>query len=611
MCGIIGVIGERNATSILVEGLKRLEYRGYDSAGIAVLRGDHLQLARVKGKLARLEEYLAESPCTGWVGIGHTRWATHGPPTQENAHPHTSARVAVVHNGIIENYQALRQALQEEGVCFQSATDTEVVPHLIERELKRGLKGAEAVRAAVRQLEGAFALGILICGESDRLFAVRRGSPLLIGLGEGENFLASDAAPLVPYTRRMIFLQDNDMAVLRREGVEITNLLGEVVQRPVKHSQVSAALTDKWPYRHYMQKEIFEQPTVLGETLKGLIDASGHCVCLDTALERIDLSAVRAVNVVACGTSWHAGLVGRYWIERLAQVPVNVDIASEYRYREPPVIPGSLMLVISQSGETADTLAALRFAQRTGQPVLAIVNVPESTIAREADGVLYTQAGPEIGVASTKAFTTQLLALAALSVAFGRARGVVNAAQEAQMVEELLRLPAQLEQVLAQDEAIQAMARLCMHAPGFLFLGRGTCFPVALEGALKLKEITYIHAEGYAAGEMKHGPIALIDEQLPVVVLAPRGPLFEKVVSNLEEARARGGRLLVITTATEGMAGEEKMAAEAVLTIAPCGEFATPILYVVPLQLLAYHIAVLKGTDVDQPRNLAKSVTVE
>ena len=608
MCGIIGVIGERNATPILVEGLKRLEYRGYDSAGIAVLQGETLQLARVKGKLIQLETYLAKSPCTGYVGIGHTRWATHGPPTQENAHPHRSAQVAVVHNGIIENYKNLRNMLQETGVVFQSVTDTEVVPHLIEQALQQGMEVETAVRAAVAQLEGAFALGILIRGAEDLLIAVRRGSPLLIGLGEGENFIASDAAPLVPYTRRMLFLQDNDVAFLRRDGVVVTDLAGQVVQRPVKHSQVSGAFTDKWPYRHYMQKEIFEQPTVLGETLKGLMDASNHSVQLDVTLGGVDLALVRGVNVVACGTSWHAGLVGRYWIEQLAQVPVSVDIASEYRYREPPTLPGSITMVISQSGETADTLAALRFAQSTGQRVLAIVNVPESTIAREADGVLYTQAGTEIGVASTKAFTCQLMVLACFALALGKAQGQISMAQEGQWVDELLGIPAMMKAVLNQDAAILAMARLCMHAPGFLFLGRGTTYPVALEGALKLKEITYIHAEGYAAGEMKHGPIALIDEQLPVVVIAPQGPLFEKVMSNLEETRARGGRLLVLTTT---VAGERPLSAEAVVEIAPCGLFATPILYVAPLQLLAYHIAVLKGTDVDQPRNLAKSVTVE
>ncbi|WP_130471376.1 glutamine--fructose-6-phosphate transaminase (isomerizing) [Candidatus Magnetaquicoccus inordinatus] len=606
MCGIIGVIGERNATSLLVEGLKRLEYRGYDSAGIAVLQDSHLQLARVKGKLIRLEEYLADSPCSGPIGIGHTRWATHGPPTQENAHPHTSARVAVVHNGIIENYQHLRQQLQEEGVHFQSATDTEVVPHLIERALKQGLSAADAVRAAVRQLEGAFALGILIRGE-ECLFAVRRGSPLLVGVGDGENFIASDASPLVPYTRKMIFLQDNDVVLLSRETVIITDLQGTVQNRPIKYSQVSAAFTDKWPYRHYMQKEIFEQPTVLGETLKGLIDAVQRTVCLEDTLAHINPSAVQAINIVACGTSWHAGLVARYWLEQLAHIPVNVDIASEYRYREPPTLPGVLVIVISQSGETADTLAALRYAQQQGQPVLAVVNVPESTIAREADGVLYTQAGPEIGVASTKAFTTQLLALACLTVAFAKERRQIDSKQEAQWVEELLHIPALMEQVLLQDDAILAIARRWMHAPGFLFLGRGTTFPVALEGALKLKEITYIHAEGYAAGEMKHGPIALIDEHLPVVVLAPRGILFDKVISNLQEAKARGGRLLLLTTVGTDPVAE----AEVILNIPPSGLFATPIVYVAPLQLLAYHIAVLKGTDVDQPRNLAKSVTVE
>ncbi|MBF0096117.1 MAG: glutamine--fructose-6-phosphate transaminase (isomerizing) [Magnetococcales bacterium] len=606
MCGIIGVIGERNATPILVEGLKRLEYRGYDSAGIAVIDGTHLQLARVKGKLLRLEEHLASAPCTGFIGIGHTRWATHGPPTEENAHPHTSDRVAVVHNGIIENYQHLRQRLQDSGVVFRSATDSEVVPHLIEQALQAGLGAADAVRRAVSQLEGAFALGIVIRGENS-LFAVRRGSPLLVGVGDGEKFIASDASPLVPYTRRMIFLQDNDVVILQRDSVTVTDLHGQLQQRAIKYSQVSAALTDKWPYRHYMQKEIFEQPTVLGETLKGLIDTVQRTVQLQHHLGQIDLGAVQAINIVACGTSWHAGLVARYWIEQLAHLPVNVDIASEYRYREPPSLPGTLVVVISQSGETADTLAALRFARQMGHPVLAVVNVPESTIAREADGVLYTQAGPEIGVASTKAFTTQLIALATLALALAKGRGRLGTRQEAELVDELLHIPTLIEQVLQQDDAILGIARRWMHAPGFLFLGRGTTFPVALEGALKLKEITYIHAEGYAAGEMKHGPIALIDEHLPVVVLAPRGTLFEKVISNLEEARARGGRLLLITTASDG----EVPVAESVLTMPSSGLFATPILYVAPLQLLAYHIAVLKGTDVDQPRNLAKSVTVE
>ncbi|GAB0058854.1 Glutamine---fructose-6-phosphate transaminase [Candidatus Magnetaquicoccaceae bacterium FCR-1] len=610
MCGIIGVIGERNATPILVEGLKRLEYRGYDSAGIAVITRDgSIGITRSKGKLVNLENRLAESPCTGLVGIGHTRWATHGPPTEKNAHPHQSRRCAVVHNGIIENYQELRRELTGQGVTFASDTDTEVIPYLIDRELDRGAEPAEAVRAAIRLLQGAYALGILIQG-ADLLIAVRRGSPLILGIGEGENFIASDATPLVPYTRRMVYLNDDDLAVLTRTNVRITDLRGHAVERAVKISQVSADLTDKWPYRHFMQKEIHEQPTALGETLKGLIRASDLSVDLHDLQGEVDFSQVKAVNIIACGTSYHAGMVGSYWIEQLARLPVSVNIASEFRYREPPSLPDALTVVISQSGETADTLAALRFCRAQGQKVLGIVNVPESTIAREADGVLHTQAGPEIGVASTKAFTTQLMVLACLSLALARAHGRLTREVERASVEELMRVPARLEQVLLQDGVLQRIAGRFMNARGFLFMGRGTCFPIALEGALKLKEISYIHAEGYAAGEMKHGPIALIDEQLPVVAVAPRDPLFDKVVSNLEEARARGGRLVVITS---GGHGEEKLpfAADHVIAMPACGMFAAPILYVVPLQLLAYHIAVLKGTDVDQPRNLAKSVTVE
>ncbi|MBF0627471.1 MAG: glutamine--fructose-6-phosphate transaminase (isomerizing) [Magnetococcales bacterium] len=609
MCGIIGVIGERNVTPILVEGLKRLEYRGYDSAGIAVLTRDHaIQITRSKGKLIHLENRLAEIPCTGLVGIGHTRWATHGPPTEQNAHPHLSRRCAVVHNGIIENYQELRRELTALGVVFSSDTDTEVIPHLIDQELDRGLEPAEAVRAAIRRLHGAYALGILIL-ESDLLIAVRRGSPLILGLGEGENFIASDATPLVPYTRRMVYLNDDDLAVLTRTGVQITDLHGRPVQRAVKISQVSADLTDKWPYRHFMQKEIFEQPTALGATLKGLIHAAERQIDLQEIADHVDLTAVQAVNIIACGTSYHSGMVAGYWIEQLARVPVSVHIASEFRYREPPSLPGAITVVISQSGETADTLAALRFCRSQGQKVLAIVNVPESTIAREADGVLYTQAGPEIGVASTKAFTTQLMVLACFSLGLARAKGRLALEQEQQWVEELTRIPARLEQVLLLDETLQRIATRFMNAKGFLFMGRGTCYPIALEGALKLKEISYIHAEGYAAGEMKHGPIALIDAHLPVVAVAPRDPLFEKLVSNLEEARARGGRLIVVTSA--GGVGETPLLADHVVSMPECGMFAAPILYVVPLQLLAYHIAVLKGTDVDQPRNLAKSVTVE
>ncbi|MBF0453344.1 MAG: glutamine--fructose-6-phosphate transaminase (isomerizing) [Magnetococcales bacterium] len=609
MCGIIGVIGERNATPILLEGLKRLEYRGYDSAGVAVNHKGEIHCNRAEGKLINLENRLKERPLIGFSGIGHTRWATHGAPIEINAHPHRSAKVAVVHNGIIENYSELRQRLMADGVVFLSDTDTEVIPHLIERELALGREPELAIRLAVGYLEGAFALGILIQGVEDKLFAVRRGSPLILGLGEGENFIASDATPLVPYTRSMLYLDDDDVAILSRDGVRVTDLEGNPVERVIKQSKVSSDLSEKGSYRHFMQKEIFEQPFVLGETLKALLKPMDNRVDLPDLTSAIDLSQVTAVNIIACGTSWHAGMVGRYWIESLSAIPVGVDIASEYRYREPPIIPGTVTVVISQSGETADTLAALRYAKSQGQKVIAIVNVPESTISREADAVLYTRAGPEIGVASTKAFTTQLMVLAALAICIGRQRQHISLEQEQGYVQQLLQVPDLMERVLDNDAEIFEISRKLMHANGFLFLGRGSCFPIALEGALKLKEISYIHAEGYAAGEMKHGPIALIDEDLPVVVVAPRDPLFEKVVSNLEEARARGGRLVVITTdqASEGMVCQ----ADDVISMVACGDLIAPILYVAPLQLLAYHIAVLKGTDVDQPRNLAKSVTVE
>ncbi|MBF0414642.1 MAG: glutamine--fructose-6-phosphate transaminase (isomerizing) [Magnetococcales bacterium] len=610
MCGIIGIIGERNATPVLLEGLRRLEYRGYDSAGVAVGHDGRIDIRRSEGKLLNLENLIKLKPLTGFLGIGHTRWATHGAPTETNAHPHRSERVVVVHNGIIENYRSLRKELSSEGVVFHSDTDTEVIPHLVERELKKGLSPQDAARQAIRFLEGAFALGILIEGVEDRMFAARRGSPLIIGLGEGEHFLASDAQPLVPYTRRMIFLEDDDFVTIGRKEVEITDLSGQPLARPVKHSRVNADTADKWPYRHYMQKEIFEQPSVLGETLKGLIHPYQRTVDVATLVERIDLSQITFLSIVACGTSLHAGMVARYWIEKLAKIPVGVEIASEYRYREPPNLPGSMMVVISQSGETADTIAAMRYGKQVGQKVLGIVNVPESTIARESDGVLYTQAGPEIGVASTKAFTTQLLVLACLAIACGRANGRLSREREKELVEELMQIPALMEHVLVRDRDIQLLAQKLMYAQGFLFLGRGSCYPIALEGALKLKEISYIHAEGYAAGEMKHGPIALIDEELPVVVVAPQDHLFEKVVSNLEEARARGGRLVVITQGhPEEQRHEDRV--DDLIPMGPCGEMTAPILYVVPLQLLAYHIAVLKGTDVDQPRNLAKSVTVE
>ncbi|MBF0310775.1 MAG: glutamine--fructose-6-phosphate transaminase (isomerizing) [Magnetococcales bacterium] len=611
MCGIIGVISERNVTPMLVEGLKRLEYRGYDSAGVVVIHDQAFGMERATGKLIHLENRLSgrPTPLVGFVGIGHTRWATHGAPSEHNAHPHCSEDVAVVHNGIIENYLALREELQARGVVFASETDTEVIPHLITLELRRGLDPVAAVQAAASRLQGAFALGVLVRSAPNMLIALRRGSPLILGLGDGENFIASDATPLVPYTRRMVYLNDNDMAVLTREGVTLTDLEGRPVHRSIKVSQLSSEYTEKWPYRHFMQKEIFEQPTAIGETLKSVIHAARRQVGLEDIAAKLAFDQVGAITIVACGTSWHAGMVAKYWIEQLARLPVAVDIASEFRYREPPLLPKTLMVVISQSGETADTLAALRYAQGQGQRVLGIVNVPESTIAREADSVLYTQAGPEIGVASTKAFTTQLIVLASLALALGRSQGHLTADREAELVGQLLHLPVRVEEVLTQDETIARIARELMHANGFLFLGRGSCFPIALEGALKLKEISYIHAEGYAAGEMKHGPIALIDEELPVVVVGPRDGLFDKLASNVEEVKARGGRVVVLTTEQQGAGQSCK--ADFRIPMADCGDFVAPILYVIPLQLLAYHIAVLKGTDVDQPRNLAKSVTVE
>ncbi|MBF0177655.1 MAG: glutamine--fructose-6-phosphate transaminase (isomerizing) [Magnetococcales bacterium] len=608
MCGIIGVIGERNVTPLLMEGLKRLEYRGYDSAGVAVVYKEAIDVRRAVGKLSNLGQQLAANPLIGFIGIGHTRWATHGPPTELNAHPHRSSRVVVVHNGIIENYLELRQELTLQGIRLLSDTDTEIVPHLIQQQLDQGVDPITAVRQVCKRLLGAFALGILFLDHPDMLVATRRSSPLILGLGQGENFIASDATPLVPYTRSMIYLNDNDVAILQRERVRIIDLDGEPVERAVKQSLVSAEITEKWPYRHFMQKEIFEQPTAIAQTLKEFLNPLELRIADFPAYP--DLTKVRFVNVVACGTSYHAGLVAKYWIEGLAGIPVGVDVASEFRYRQPPLAEMGLTVVISQSGETADTLACLRHVKAAGQPVLAIVNVPESSIAREADAVLYTRAGPEIGVASTKAFTTQLAVLACLSIALGRAAGRLPPARESQLVEQLQRLPSLMDQVLAHDEAILNIARGLMHATGFLFLGRGTCYPIALEGALKLKEISYIHAEGYAAGEMKHGPIALIDEELPVVVVAPRDHLFEKVVSNLEEVKARGGRVVLISS-HGAMPHHAPTIAHYSVLLDASGDFIAPLLYVIPLQLLAYHIAVLKGTDVDQPRNLAKSVTVE
>ncbi|MBF0159486.1 MAG: glutamine--fructose-6-phosphate transaminase (isomerizing) [Magnetococcales bacterium] len=609
MCGIIGVISERNVPPLLLEGLKRLEYRGYDSSGVATSYQGRLYQERAVGKLSQLEQRLMHRPVTGFVGIAHTRWATHGAPTEQNAHPQCSEQVAVVHNGIIENHWQLRQELEARGVQFHSETDTEVIPHLIEYHLHQGLEPEQAVRQAVQQLKGSFAIGVLFRQRDDLLIAARCGSPLIVGLGDGENFIASDATPLVPHTRQLVYLHDHDVAILTRSSVVITDPTGAVVARDSKYSHLNIEQTGKWPYRHFMQKEIFEQPAVIGETLRGLMDWSNQTIAMEMEAAVLDFAHVHNIIVIGCGTSWHAGLVGRYWIEQLAHIPVSVDIASEFRYRETPLSSGTLVVVISQSGETADTLAALRHVKASGLKVLAIVNVPESSIAREADQVILTRAGPEIGVASTKAFTTQLVALACLSLALGKARGCIAAEDEKKWITQLLALPAQAEQVLMCDKTIQAIAHELRHANGFLFLGRGGCFPIALEGALKLKEISYIHAEGYAAGEMKHGPIALIDEELPVVVVAPRDKLFDKIVSNIEEIRARRGRIVLFTTTLPP--SDPLFQAGYLVQMVESGLLSAPILYVIPLQLLAYHMAVMKGTDVDQPRNLAKSVTVE
>ena len=607
MCGIVGLIGKGAAAPLLLEGLRRLEYRGYDSAGIATLVNGHIDRRRAEGKLANLEAALAASPLAGTVGIGHTRWATHGIPTERNAHPHTDGRVAVVHNGIIENFDALREELQDLGHVFSSDTDTEVVVHLISHHLSQGLEPVEATHNALKRLDGAFALGIIFAGHHDLMIGARRGSPLAVGYGEGETFLGSDAMALAPMTNRISYLEEGDWVVLRPEGLTIRTLDGEVVERPVHVSALTGAMVGKGEYRHFMLKEIFEQPQVIGDTLLSYLNQAEHSITLPDL--PFDLAGISRITLVACGTSYYAGLVARYWLEQIARVPVDIDVASEFRYRDPVLEPGGLALFISQSGETADTLAALRYCKAQGQHIISVVNVPESTMARESHAVLATHAGPEIGVASTKAFTTQLIVLACLTIATARARKTIDAAEEARLSQALVEVPARVADVLNHDGAIRAIAEDIMAARDVLYLGRGSAFPIALEGALKLKEISYIHAEGYAAGEMKHGPIALIDDSVPVVVIAPSDPLFEKTASNVQEVVARGGRVVVFSDA-EGVARLRGTAAHAIEmpTVAP---FVAPLLYALPVQLLAYHVAVLKGTDVDQPRNLAKSVTVE
>jgi glucosamine--fructose-6-phosphate aminotransferase (isomerizing) len=607
MCGIVGIVGKSDVAQRLFDGLKRLEYRGYDSAGICTIDHGQLERRRAEGKLDNLARELAEHPLHGNVGIAHTRWATHGAPTVSNAHPHIVGRVALVHNGIIENFKPLRDELIAEERKFESETDTEVVGHLVAREIERGASPQEAVATILPRLIGAFAIAILFRDHPDLIIGARMGAPLTVGYGEGENYLGSDALAVAPWTQRIAYLDEGDWAVVRREGIEIFDRDNRPVDRDIVESGASSAPVEKGNYRHYMQKEIFEQPIVVAQTLQTYVRPFEGEVALPVA--ESDLASIERVAIVACGTSFYVAMIGKYWIERFAGIRVEVDVASEFRYRDPVLLPNTLGIVISQSGETADTLAALRHMKQRGVRTAGIINVPTSSMAREVDLLLPTHAGPEIGVASTKAFTCQLAVMAALSANLARAKGRLTREEERDIVAHLQEAPAAINAALGHDDDIAAMAHLIAPARDVLYLGRGPEYPMAMEGALKLKEISYIHAEGYAAGEMKHGPIALIDEQVPVIVLAPSGPLFEKTVSNMQEVRARGGRIVLISDA-EGIAeaGEGSMATIEMPKVHP---LIAPLVYAVPVQLLAYHTAVLKGTDVDQPRNLAKSVTVE
>ncbi|MXO58322.1 glutamine--fructose-6-phosphate transaminase (isomerizing) [Altererythrobacter salegens] len=607
MCGIIGIVGKEPVADRLVEGLRRMEYRGYDSAGICTLYGGELVRRRAEGKLFNLALELERNPAPGEVGIAHTRWATHGAPTTNNAHPHATGEVALVHNGIIENFRTLRSELEKRGRVFESETDTEVVAHLVSEQVEAGKLPEEAVQAVLPRLRGAFALAIAFRAHPDTLIGARLGSPLVVGYGEGETYLGSDALALAPLTQKISYLEEGDWVVVTRNGAEIYDKGNRPVEREITTSGASAAAIEKGNYRHFMQKEIFEQPTVVAQTLRSYLRPIEQQVALPQL--DFDISKINRVTIVACGTSYYAGMVAKYWFEQFARTPVDIDYASEFRYRAPVLEPGGLALFISQSGETADTLAALRHCKAEGQTIAVLVNVPTSSMAREADLLLPTHAGPEIGVASTKAFSCQLAVLAALAAHFAVRKGRMTHDEEAEVVKHLMEAPAALNAALAHDDEMAAMAPLIAPARDVLYIGRGPDFPLALEGALKLKEISYIHAEGYAAGEMKHGPIALIDEAVPVIVLAPSGPLFEKTVSNMQEVRARGGKIVLISD-REGLdeAGEGCMAKIEMPRVHP---LIAPLVYAVPVQLLAYHVAVSKGTDVDQPRNLAKSVTVE
>lgn len=608
MCGIVGILGTRPVAPLLVDALKRLEYRGYDSAGIATVHDGLLDRRRAQGKLVNLEQHIAEAPLDGRSGIGHTRWATHGVPSVRNAHPHATSDVSVVHNGIIENFSALREELLAKGAVFESETDTEVIAHLISYEMAKGLAPRDAVFNTLNRLQGAFALAVLFKSEEDLLIAARRGSPIAIGHGEGEMYIGSDAIALSPFTDRITYLDDGDWATVTRDSLEILDSDGKPVTRPMQRSSSSALMVDKGNYKHFMLKEIYEQPEVISHTLSHYLDFANGKANQQSDLP-FDFAKLTRISMTACGTAYFAGLIAKYWFEKLARLPVDIDVASEFRYREAPLDKNGLSMFISQSGETADTLASLRYCKQNGQTIASVVNVSESTIARESDVVFPTLAGPEIGVASTKAFTCQLSVLASLAVQAGVARGFIDPASEKEIVSALSAAPRLTSTALSQEDDIESLARELSKASHALYLGRGTNFPLAQEGALKLKEISYIHAEGYAAGELKHGPIALVDEDMPVVVIAPHDGVFEKTVSNMQEVAARGGQIILFTDE----AGATKAEVETLKTIIlpDVNPDIAPLIYSIPIQLLAYHTAVFMGTDVDQPRNLAKSVTVE
>ena len=609
MCGIVGYVGPRGTTKVLIDGLKRLEYRGYDSAGIAVFQQEKIEIRRRVGKLNRLEELIDKETFDGKVGIGHTRWATHGKPSDENAHPHKAGKVAVVHNGIIENYLPLKEFLKKKGHVFSSETDTEIIAHLIDEFIREGQSFPEAVRVTLDKIRGSYALGILYEGDETCLIGARNEAPLVIGLGEGENFIASDIPPILPYTKSFIFMEDGEIAVLSSKGVKVYNAKGAEVSKEPKQVNWNPLMAEKGGYKHFMLKEIFEQPRAVTDTIRGrVLEEKGDVVLDHVRLDQEILKKIHRMLLIACGTSYHAALVGKFLIEDLCRIPVEADIGSEFRYRNPIIGENDLMVAISQSGETADTLAALREGRRKGARTLSICNVVESSLARDSDHVIYTHAGPEIGVASTKTFATQLITLFLLAVRIGRALGTLSAEDGKKLINELIRIPHLMEETLKTSGHVAQIARKYLHARDFLYLGRGINYPIALEGALKLKEISYIHAEGYPAGEMKHGPIALIDREMPVVVLATRNEVYDKVISNIEEVKAREGKVIALASPSDQAIVQK---ADDVITIPETITPLTPILLTIPLQLLAYYMADFKGTDVDQPRNLAKSVTVE